>query len=148
MPNVPLLDYCFLLFESRESPKHVAGLQVFELPEGAPDNFVQRLVEEARASPPVAPFSQKLHVPAIGMPQWVEDDAFEPEEHIVYEAVPEPHDMAALLERCAWLHADRLDRTRPLWELVFFEHLDGNRFHPAKRPGSVMARTSPSSALV
>ena len=38
MNDVPLLDYAFLAFESEASPKHVAGLQIFGLPEGATDN--------------------------------------------------------------------------------------------------------------
>ena len=128
MPSVPLLDYAFLAFESDASPKHVAGLQIFELPKHAPPNFVAQLVEKIEKIEPQPPFNKKLAVPLVGMPSWVDADDFDPNYHIVHESVPEPHTLSALLERIEVLHARSLDRSAPLWELYFFEHLNPRRF--------------------
>ncbi len=128
MTDVSILDYAFLAFETKASPKHVAGLQIFELPPGAPGNFVANLVDELKSVSPEPPFNQKLKSPIIGMPQWVEATDLDLDDHVVFEAVPEPHTLAALLERIEVLHADMLDRTIPLWQLHVFEHLDERHF--------------------
>lgn len=128
MPTVPLLDYAFLAFESDASPKHVAGLQVFELPARAPRDFVAQLIEKIKKIEPQPPFNQKLAVPLVGMPRWVDADDFDVNYHIDHESVPRPHTLRALLERVEELHARSLDRSVPLWELVFFEHLNRRRF--------------------
>ena len=151
MSNVPLLDYCFLLFDSHESPKHVAGLQIFELPKNAPSTFVSDLVDQARKSMPGPPFNLKLHAPFMCMPQWIEDDQLNLEDHVFYEAVPEPHTMEELLERVACLHAEQLDRSQPLWEMYFFEQLKLHRFavylkvHHAYTDGMSLSRRVMSS---
>jgi len=128
MTSVPLLDYAFLAFESDASPKHVAGLQIFELPKRAPSNFVEQLVEKIGKIEPQAPFNQKLAMPLVGMPRWVDADDFDLNYHIIHESVPKPHTLQALLERIEVLHARSLDRSVPLWELYFFEHLKPRRF--------------------
>lgn len=128
MTNVPILDYAFLAFESEASPKHVAGLQIFKLPKGARSNFVARLVQDIRAVEPLAPFNQKLKSRMVGTPQWTEATDLDLDDHIFVESVPEPHTVAALLERIAVLHAESLDRKIPLWQLHIFEHLDKRHF--------------------
>ena len=128
MSDVPILDYAFLAFDSEASPKHVAGLQIFELPERAPGDFVARLVQKIRDVKPEPPFNQKLRSRMVGMPQWIEDTDLDLNDHIFAESVPEPHTMAALLKRIEVLHADSLDRAGPLWQLYVFEHLEKRRF--------------------
>jgi len=128
MTDVPLLDYAFLAFESEASPKHVAGLQILELPPRAPADFVARLVQKIKHVKPGPPFNQKLRSRVVGRPQWIEDTDFNLDDHIIAESVPEPHTMAALLRRIEELHAESLDRAAPLWQLTIFEHLEGRRF--------------------
>lgn len=128
MTDVPILDYAFLAFESEASPKHVAGLQIFELPKSAPDDFITQLVLKIKDAKLESPFNQKLKSRMVGMPQWVDDDDFDIDDHVFVEAVPEPRSMAALLERVEELHAECLDRSVPLWELTVFERLEGHRF--------------------
>lgn len=128
MSYVPILDYAFLAFESDASPKHVAGLQIFELPKGASADFVGDLVRKVKATRPEPPFNQRLENPLLGMPQWVEDDNIDLDDHVFHESVPDPHSLEALLQRVEDLHAERLDRTGALWELYFFEHLEARRF--------------------
>ncbi|MDH3338895.1 MAG: wax ester/triacylglycerol synthase family O-acyltransferase [Gammaproteobacteria bacterium] len=128
MTDVPILDYAFLAFESEASPKHVAGLQIFELPQRATDDFVARLVQKIKDVKPNSPFNQKLKSQMTGMPQWIEDTDLSLDDHIIHESVPKPHTMAALLERIEVLHADGLDRSGPLWQLYIFEHVEERRF--------------------
>jgi WS/DGAT/MGAT family acyltransferase len=128
MTDVPLLDYAFLAFESEASPKHVAGLQVFERPEAAPDDFVAAMVEEIKRILPEKPFDQKLEIPLIGMPKWVEDTELDLDNHIFYEQAPEPRSLEALLRRLEELHAEKLDRSLPLWQLHIFDHLEDGCF--------------------
>ena len=128
MTDVSILDYAFLAFESEASPKHVAGLQIFELPQGAPDDFVADLVNKLKSVEPEPPFNQKLRSPIIGMPKWVEDASLDLDDHIYYESVPKPRTLATLLQQIEMLHAEMLDRSAPLWQLHVFDHLDKRRF--------------------
>ena len=48
-------DAQFLLGDSPETPMHVGGYNVYRLPDGAPDDFVRRLVERLREQPIVSP---------------------------------------------------------------------------------------------
>ena len=128
MTDVSILDYAFLAFESEASPKHVAGLQIFELPKAAPDDFVADLVTKLKNVRPEPPFNQKLKSRMVGMPQWAEAADLDLDDHIFCESVPKPHTLAALLERIEVLHAGMLDRSAPLWQLYIFEQLEGHRF--------------------
>ncbi len=128
MTDISILDYAFLAFESEASPKHVAGLQIFELPELAPDDFVAELVNKLKSIRPEPPFNQKLKSPLIGMPQWVEATDLDLDDHVFYESVPKPHTLAKLLKRIEVLHAETLDRSDPLWQLHIFDHLDKRHF--------------------
>ncbi|MBT8090960.1 MAG: wax ester/triacylglycerol synthase family O-acyltransferase [Gammaproteobacteria bacterium] len=128
MTDVSILDYAFLAFESEASPKHVAGLQIFELPKGAPRDFVAQLVLQIKSAKLDAPFNQKLKSRMVGLPQWVEATDLDLNDHVCIESVPKPHTMAALLERIEDLHAESLDRSAPLWQLYIFEQLERRRF--------------------
>ena len=46
MELISPLDAMFLLGESREHPMHVAGLQVFEPPDGAGSDYVRDIYQE------------------------------------------------------------------------------------------------------
>ncbi|MEO0615086.1 MAG: wax ester/triacylglycerol synthase family O-acyltransferase [Pseudomonadota bacterium] len=128
MSRVPLLDYAFLAFETDNSPKHVGGIQVYELPAGASDDFVGELVARTKRTHPQPPFDQRLHTPIGGLPRWQFDDEYEADDYVFHECLGEPGTMAELLERVADVHARKVDRTGPLWEIHFFEGLDEGRF--------------------
>lgn len=128
MSRVPLLDYAFLAFETDESPKHVGGVQIFELPKGARDDYVGDLVERTRRTDPQPPFDRRLHVPIGGLPRWQFDEQYEADEYIFHERLAAPGSMDELLDRVGGLHASAIDRTGPLWEIHFLEGLDKRRF--------------------
>ena len=128
MTDVSILDYAFLAFEDDTSPKHVAALQVFELPPDAPDNFVADLVDKVKRIQPEEPFNWKLETSFTHMPRWVEVPDLDLSEHIFHESVPKPHTLTALLREIEILHAESLDRSAPLWQVFVFDHLEDNRF--------------------
>jgi len=151
MSELSLLDYMLLLLETKDSPRHVGGLQVFELPQGAPDDYVRGLVNDMLATEPVAPFNQKLKVPLAGRPRWVDAPEMDLADHIFHEALPAPGREQDLLDRVAQLHARLLDRNAPLWEVYVIEGLEGGRFgvyakiHHAYMDGMSMSRRSMAS---
>jgi diacylglycerol O-acyltransferase / wax synthase len=65
-------------------------------------------------------FRQRLYMPrwGLGWPLWVDDPAFDIAEHVSVF----PHeitDEAQLLAACEQLRRQRLDRSRPLWQMWF-----------------------------
>ena len=58
---MPLLDATFLTIETTETPMHVASLQIFQIPTGAPESFVRDIVTAFRSPGPLTPpFGLKL----------------------------------------------------------------------------------------
>ena len=126
--KLSLLDALFFAFESQESPKHVAGLQIFELPPDRGDDYVAELIAELRAVPVTRePFNLKLDWPLVGWPRWqqVEVDL---EQHIIHERLPAPGSMQQLETLIGRLHAPQLDRFRPAWQVYIIEGLENGRF--------------------
>ena len=75
-------------------------------------------------------FRQKLATPplSLGRPRWVDDPRFNLGYHVRHTALPEPgteHELRALVGR---LFAQKLDRTKPLWELWMVEGLGDGGF--------------------
>ena len=68
------IDFIFLNLEKRQQPMHVGGLFLFQIPDNAPDTFIQDLVTDIRNSKsiPIPPFNNKLN----GF-FWDEDEEFD-----------------------------------------------------------------------
>ncbi len=77
----------------------------------------------------VARFRQVLYVPPrrLGRPLWVDAPAFDIREHVRVVPVPAPGGETELLRTAAGVRRRRLDRSRPLWELVFLTGLADGR---------------------
>ena len=124
-------DLPFLLTESRSTPMHVGGLQVFELPEGAGPGWLREQFETMLAYPDVAPLFRQRPYRSLGTGMqwaWREDDELDIEYHVRHSALPEPGRVRELLALGSRLHGTLLDRQRPLWEFHLIEGLQGNRF--------------------
>lgn len=124
-------DVAFLLSESRATPMHVGGLQVFELPDGAPPDWLRTQYEQMLDHDDVsALFRQRpyrsLHT--AGQWAWRDDDQLDLEYHVRHSALPEPGRVRELLALASRLHGTLLDRQRPLWEYSLIEGLEGGRF--------------------
>ena len=128
MKPLSATDNLFLMLEKRQQPTHIAGLQLFDFPEGAPANFVTAFAEELRAyNQPVAPFNQRLHY-RFGRPYWKSDGQFDLEHHFRHVALPKPGRIRELLALVSAEHSNLMDRERPLWECCLIEGLKGRRF--------------------
>lgn len=75
----------------------------------------------------------RLHqrvVPALGRlapPEWRDDPDFDLDYHLRTTALPGPGTMRQLLDEAAAIANRPFDRTRPLWEFVIVEGLEGDR---------------------
>lgn len=131
MGIMPPQDSMFLIPESREQPMHVGGLQVFELPEGAGEDFVTELYEMALATEEISPLFRKRprrSLTTLGQWAWEEDEDLDLEHHVRHSALPRPGRVRELLALVSRLHGTLLDRKRPLWEAHLIEGLEGGRF--------------------
>lgn len=126
--TIPPMDAMFFISETPASPKHVGALQIFELPAGAPKNYLKKLVARMKEIPPAPPFSYRPHFPRTGMPQWQVDPGIDMDYHVRHSALPAPGDRKQLIALVERLHGGTLDRRRPCWFCHVIEGLDGNRF--------------------
>ena len=110
---------------------HIGGLAIFEGEPPALDDFLAHIESRLHLVPR---YRQKLAVPPLetGRPLWVDDPSFNLAYHVRHTALPAPGDEEALLALAARVFSQRLDRSKPLWELWLVEGL-------AKRCGFALA---------
>src|SRR5438034_3232272 len=121
------IDASFLHQEGPASHMHVGGPALFE---GPPPSFDQFLVQIRSRLHLVPRYRQKLAHTAIdrGRPVWIDDPTFDLERHVRHAVLPAPGDWDQLSELTARIYSERLDRSKPLWELWFVDGLEDNRF--------------------
>lgn len=120
----------FLMAENRSMPMHVAGLQLFEPPEGAGPDYAREMYECMRDVEAIAPLFAKhprRSLSAAGQLVWCEDPQFDIDYHVRHAALPRPGRVRELLELCGRVHSIRLARERPLWEAYVIEGLRDGR---------------------
>jgi diacylglycerol O-acyltransferase len=122
------LDSAFLHLEDHsDAHMHVASVMVFE--GKAPS--LQQLVEHVSNRLHLVPrYRQRLaFVPlAQGRPIWTDDPHFNPYYHIRHTALPKPADDKALKRLAGRLFSQRLDRSKPLWEIWLVQNMSAGRF--------------------
>src|SRR5215208_2052977 len=106
---------------------HVGALTIFEGPAPAYEDFVDHIRSRLHLVPR---YRQKLAFPPIemGMPLWIDDPSFNLEYHIRHTALPDPGSEEQLLLLAARIFSQRLDRSKPLWEVWLVEGLEEGRF--------------------
>ena len=120
-------DASFLTNETAESHMHVGGILIFE---GPPPNYVD-LVEHVRGRLSQVPrFRQRLVTPPLeaGRPLWADDVNFNLTYHVRHTALPEPGGEAQLKRLAGRVFSQRLDRSKPLWEMWLVQGLERDRF--------------------
>ena len=128
MYKLPPMDAGFLLTESHHSPRHVAGLQILKLPRGKGTAWLRGLLEDLKRSPPGFPFHYRLKDDSLLSPALVPDENFDIDYHVRHTVIPGPGSDEQLAEMVSRLHANLLDRERPLWEFHLIEGLSDRRF--------------------
>ncbi len=125
------IDSLFLTAESREHPLHVGALQLFTPPAGAGRTFVRETHQALLQCGDVAPIFRKRPMGFHGAftnVAWSSDDDVDLGYHVRRSALPAPGRVRELLELTSRLHANLLDRHRPLWETHVIEGLKDGRF--------------------
>ena len=125
------LEAAWLYVDSTQTPMHVASLQIYSPPPGAPEDFVGRMLADFKATTSCArPWNQKLSGWWFDrlFPTWTTDEHIDLDYHVRHSALPRPggeRELGILVSR---LHSHALDFSRPPWECHFIEGLEGGRF--------------------
>jgi len=148
MRRVTSLDAGMLYAETPEMPMHTMGVVILEPSSEEPPFQVMRRVFEERMHL-LAPLRRRLVQGPLklGDPHWIEDPTFDLDNHLRRAAIPSPGRMRELAEFVGDSAGRLLERTKPLWEVVVVEGVEGDRIaivakvhHAAMDGGQVVAR--------
>ncbi|WP_433518579.1 WS/DGAT/MGAT family O-acyltransferase [Nonomuraea sp. CA-143628] len=125
MPQLTALDAQFLHFETATNIANIAGLAILDGDLNRAD--LQALLE--RRLPYVPAMRRKLAFVPLGLdhPYWVQEDDLDLDYHVREIGLPPPGDDRQLADQVSRLHARRLDRRKPLWEIYLIHGLSGGR---------------------
>jgi diacylglycerol O-acyltransferase / wax synthase len=121
------LDASFLHLERDGAHMHVASVLIFE---GQPPS-IRELTDHLVGRLDLVPrYRQRLAPVPLGQgrPVWVDDPHFNPGYHVRHTALPAPYDDEMLKRLAGRLFSQRLDRTKPLWEIWLVDGLSDDRF--------------------
>ena len=119
-------DAIFLYAETAETPAHVGGLSLVDLPDGYRGDFYADYKATVARRMSRVPFmhTRVARIPLdLDRPFWVEAEQIDLDHHIRRAVVPAPGTMAELEALVARIHEQPLDRSRPLWEFYVIEGL-------------------------
>ena len=121
------IDASFLAQEHQASHMHVGALILLEGPPPAHEDFRDGLESRLHLIPR---YRQKLKFPRfeMGRPFWVDDPRFNLDYHVRQTALPAPGTDEQLRQLAGRIYSQRLDRSKPLWELWVVHGLTDNRF--------------------
>jgi len=131
--RLSFMDASFLIFETENSPLHVAATVIYEagpfrLENGGIDVDVYKEATR-RILHRIPRYRQKLAwIPVFNHPVWVDDRDFNLDYHIRHTSLPRPGGVDQLKRLSARIMSMQLDRARPLWETWIVEGLEGDRF--------------------
>jgi diacylglycerol O-acyltransferase len=125
--RISALDASFLHLEKAGARLHVASVTVFDGPTPQYDELREHIESRLHLVPR---FRQRLaDVPLDqGRPVWVDDPHFNLRYHLRHGGLPAPGSEEQLKNLAGRVFAQRLDRTKPLWELLLVDGLQGGRF--------------------
>ena len=127
LDRLSAVDAGFLAQEKPNTHMHIGALTLFEGEPPGLGAFLDHIESRLHLVPR---YRQKLAVPPLetGRPLWVDDPTFNLAYHVRHTALPAPGDEEALLAMAARVFSQRLDRSKPLWELWLVEGLQGGGF--------------------
>lgn len=120
-------DASYLYLETPETPMHVGGLSLVQLPEGYTGDYYEDYKAHIASRLHLTPMLTRklLELPYdIAHPVWINDDNVDLDYHIRQVTLPRPGTRRQLEERVARLHSNFLDRSRPLWEFYVIDGLE------------------------
>jgi len=125
------LDTVFLELEQADdaAQMHLSWAAVFEpLPNGERPSLERLRDQVRRRLVGNAALRRRLSIPLVGvhsMPIWLPDPDFDVGRQIHHAQLPQPGGEAELMAWIGEYVAERLDRSRPLWEVTLLEGLEG-----------------------
>jgi diacylglycerol O-acyltransferase len=121
------LDTTFLHLERDGAHMHVASTTIFEGPTPGYEEFRDHVGSRLHLVPR---FRQKLRfVPFnLGRPVWEDDPHLNLNYHVRHTALPPPGSEEQLRTLASRVFSQRLDRSKPLWEMWVVDGVEGNRF--------------------
>ena len=133
------LDATFLELEQADESAHmhIGGVMVFDAPPGgrAPSLAALRRNLESRLDT-LPRYRQRLSAPrtaGLSWPRWEDAGSFDIAAHVRRARLPGRGTDADLLDWAGHYYSERLDRARPLWEMVLIEGLSRNRWAIASK---------------
>ncbi len=130
MDRLAPTDAWFLYLEGPTVPLHVTGLLLLD-PSTAPDGLsFEGLRRYVTGRLDLMPELRRrlVEVPlAIDHPSWIDDPDFDLDLHLRTDVLEGSGSMKDLADFVGTFAAARLDRSRPLWEFVLIEGLEGGR---------------------
>ncbi|MDP4508316.1 wax ester/triacylglycerol synthase domain-containing protein [Nonomuraea turcica] len=128
MRQLTALDAQFLNVETATTAAHVAGLAILDSANGSlnRDALAELLLDRIHLSPAL---SLRLAEVPLGLdhPYWAPDPGFDIGNHLFELTLPEPGNDWQLADAVAEIHARRLDRAHPLWEMHLINGLPDGR---------------------
>jgi len=127
--KLTFLDKAFWLTETDNNPKHVASLQILQLPEDATSQYLTDLVAELKSfSEGVTPFNTVVSS-ILGFPFRLKPTAqLDMDYHVQYHLVDNVENRDELHKLTARLHEPRLATKKPLWQFHVIEGREGRDF--------------------
>jgi diacylglycerol O-acyltransferase len=127
LDRLTAIDASFLHQEGPESHMHVGALVIAEGPVPVYDEFLDSIRRRLHLVPR---YRQRLTYPPAntGRPLWTDDTDFNLEYHVHNTALPAPGSHEQLMQLCARVFSQQLDRSKPLWEMWLIEGLDDGSF--------------------
>ncbi|MDQ3320211.1 MAG: wax ester/triacylglycerol synthase family O-acyltransferase, partial [Actinomycetota bacterium] len=117
------IDASFLAQERESSHMHVGALAIFAGPPPRHDELLEHVESRLHLVPR---YRQKLAESPLetGRPFWIDDPRFNLEYHVRHTALPRPGSEEQLRQLAGRLFSQRLDRSKPLWELWLVQGLE------------------------
>src|SRR5262245_35793569 len=127
MDRLSPLDASFLHIEDDVNHMPIGSIGIFE---GPPPDYGDLVATVGGRLSLVPRYRQRvMPVPfSLGRPVWVDDPHFNVEYHLRHTALPAPGGEAELRRLVGRVMSQRLDRTKPLWEIWMVEGLDDGRW--------------------
>ncbi len=127
LDRLSAIDAGFLAQEGPTTHMHIGGVVLLDGPPPQYDEFADHVRSRLHLVPR---YRQKIAKAPLetGLPLWIDDPSFNLGYHIRHTALPSPGNRDALMTLAARLFSQRLDRSKPLWELYLVEGLHDGRF--------------------
>jgi WS/DGAT/MGAT family acyltransferase len=128
------LDATFLELEQADDSAlmHIGGALVFEvLPDGGTPALARLRGHLSERLERLPRYRQRLSSTRTGglvWPSWVDDGQFDIDDHVRHATLPAPGDECELLDWISDFYSHRLDRSRPLWEIVLLDGMADGRW--------------------